>query len=72
LSPSSYYNASRHPTTSTQGSAGKWKTPDPQSLGPSVPLAESEETPETTGSVPDALNQQLMDISEWNTLLIRC
>jgi len=45
--------ASRDPKTSTQGSAGKRKTPDPQSPGPSAPLAETEENPGTTGRVPD-------------------
>jgi hypothetical protein len=40
---------SRDPKTSTQGSASRRKTPDP-----SAPLAETEETPETTGRVLDA------------------
>jgi len=49
LSPSSYYSDIKR----SQGSAGRRKTPDRQSPGPSAPLAETEETPETRGRVPD-------------------
>jgi hypothetical protein len=44
--------------------------PDPLSLTPSTSSAIK--TPENTEGDPDGLNQQIEEISKWNTPLIRC
>jgi len=45
-------------------------SPDPLSLTPSTSSAIK--TPENTEGDPDGPNQQIEEISKWNTPLIRC
>jgi hypothetical protein len=48
------------------------KTPDPQSLGSSASLVETEETPEILKGTHITLNQQLKELSSQNAPLISC
>jgi hypothetical protein len=48
------------------------QTPDPQSPGPSVSMVQTKKTPENVEGHWMPLNQQLKEISEWNTTLISC
>ena len=57
------------PSSPTPSTSSAMKTPDPQSPGPSASLVESEETPQGYSDAPE---QQLKEISKWNTPLISC